>query len=136
MAIFLNSLSNGGEGSVDYSLDEQNTGVKWIDGRDIYVKTYEYVYERNDTGINIRFDNATDLTKEAIIDINVSFSFLDAVGQPPNYVTTMGYLDSDDNIGIRITYGTGLQIYGRTANSTIYSGTKVYLTKYYVKKTT
>ncbi|MEE3334370.1 MAG: hypothetical protein VZR54_08930 [Ruminococcus sp.] len=29
-------------GGVDYSTTEQNTGIKWIDGKDIYQKTYVF----------------------------------------------------------------------------------------------
>lgn len=31
----------GGGGGVDYSTTEQDTGIKWIDGKNIYQKTYE-----------------------------------------------------------------------------------------------
>lgn len=31
--------SSGGGGGLNYSTTRQNTGVKWIDGKDIYVKT-------------------------------------------------------------------------------------------------
>lgn len=34
------SLSNGSSsGGIDYSTEEQNTGIKWIDGKPIYQKT-------------------------------------------------------------------------------------------------
>lgn len=29
-------------GGVNYSLEEQNTGIKWIDGKDIYCKTVDF----------------------------------------------------------------------------------------------
>ena len=32
--------SGGGGGGIDYSTTEQDTGLKWIDGRTIYQKTY------------------------------------------------------------------------------------------------
>lgn len=30
-------------GGVDYSFEEQNTGLKWTDGRDIYQKSYKFL---------------------------------------------------------------------------------------------
>lgn len=33
---------SGGGGGVDYSTDEQDTGLKWIDGKNIYQKTIVY----------------------------------------------------------------------------------------------
>lgn len=36
---FVNVDQSGGSSGVDYSFDEQNTGIKWIDGSDIYQKT-------------------------------------------------------------------------------------------------
>ena len=40
---YLNALENatGGDGGgVNYSTDEQKTGIKWIDGKDIYQKSF------------------------------------------------------------------------------------------------
>lgn len=35
------SVGGGGAGGVNYSLEEQDTGLTWIDGRPIYQKSYE-----------------------------------------------------------------------------------------------
>lgn len=50
MAIYYNGhlqSTKGGGGSsgggVDYSTTEQNTGMKWIDGKPIYQKTYHFI---------------------------------------------------------------------------------------------
>lgn len=55
--------SSGGGGGIDYSITEQDTGIKWIDGRSIYQKTYHLT---NQQGGNITIDlglgeNAVDL---------------------------------------------------------------------------
>lgn len=36
--------NNGGGGGIDYSPEEQDTGLKWIDGRKIYQKTVPMVH--------------------------------------------------------------------------------------------
>lgn len=36
---FINVTPSSGGGGIDYSTSEQNTGLKWIDGKDIYQKT-------------------------------------------------------------------------------------------------
>lgn len=38
----LNMIENLPSGGVNYSTSEQNTGLKWTDGKDIYQKSYEY----------------------------------------------------------------------------------------------
>lgn len=46
---------------INYSTTEQNTGLKWIDGKDIYQKTLQFV--ANDTLVNIadlNIDNVVD----------------------------------------------------------------------------
>lgn len=48
----IQEATGGGAGGVDYSTAEQNTGIKWIDGNDVYQKTfvnsnlqYDYNYQ-------------------------------------------------------------------------------------------
>ena len=48
--------SSGGGGGIDYSTTEQNTGLKWIDGKDIYQKTFVLNSE-----ITISYNNWTNL---------------------------------------------------------------------------
>jgi hypothetical protein len=43
-------ISGVGGGGVDYSTTEQDTGLKWIDGRPIYQKTYEQQMNEISTG--------------------------------------------------------------------------------------
>lgn len=39
---WVNVDTPSGGGGVNYSTSEQNTGIKWTDGKDIYQKSYEY----------------------------------------------------------------------------------------------
>lgn len=41
--ILASNIGGGGGGGLDYSTTEQDTGLKWIDGRKIYQKTYSQV---------------------------------------------------------------------------------------------
>lgn len=68
MAIYYNghlqSTKGGGSsggGGLDYSTTEQNTGLKWIDGKPIYQKTLQFV--ANDTLVNI-----ADLSIDNVVD--------------------------------------------------------------------
>lgn len=38
----LEDAETGGSGGIDYSTEEQDTGIKWYDGRTIYQRTYEF----------------------------------------------------------------------------------------------
>ena len=41
--MYAGSASGGGSGGgINYSLSEQDTGLKWIDGKTVYQKTYQY----------------------------------------------------------------------------------------------
>lgn len=42
----------GGSGGVNYSTDEQDTGLKWIDGSSIYCKTVNMGTSNNATGVS------------------------------------------------------------------------------------
>lgn len=43
----------GGGGLPDYSTDEQSTGQKWIDGKDIYFKVYHADHLGNNTDVTL-----------------------------------------------------------------------------------
>lgn len=56
-----NYVTNNGRYGIDYSLNEQATGKKWVDGKPIYQKTL--LFEANDTLVNIadlNIDNVVD----------------------------------------------------------------------------
>lgn len=50
----------GGKGGIDYSLEEQDTGLKWIDGKTIYSKTI-------DCGVNYAIPQGSVVAVEKII---------------------------------------------------------------------
>lgn len=50
--------SGGGSSLINYSTEEQDTGIKWLDDRDIFQKTYS-------------FENAVSLTKDSYTSTGV-----------------------------------------------------------------
>lgn len=61
-----------GGGGIDYSTDEQDTGLKWIDGKKIYQKTYSFTTPAS--GQSLTLDTIATLDK--IIEINGLFNIL------------------------------------------------------------
>lgn len=67
-------------GGIDYSTEEQNTGLKWIDGSYIYVKSYvspsSIIISNSGTNITSYIDNETDILlfikSEGVSDGSVS----------------------------------------------------------------
>ena len=51
----------GGGGGIDYSTTEQDTGLKWIDGKSIYQRTYNF-----DTDYNIPNSSTTSFSLDGI----------------------------------------------------------------------
>lgn len=64
----------GGAGGVDYSTTEQNTGRKWIDGKDIYVCTWN----KPTTVLNFTANTWVDSTVPAslLIDKVINSEFI------------------------------------------------------------
>ena len=60
-----NNIISASGGGVDYSLDEQNTGLKWIDGNDIYQKTVDFGALPNSTlkQVNHNISNIENICK-------------------------------------------------------------------------
>ena len=82
-----------------FSTEEQNTGLKWIDGKDIYFKIFEVIL--NDDAINI--PNTTDVDKIILI-----FGYADV--QSENVVFHVPYADVNDYISFAIT-SRGIMLY-------------------------
>lgn len=60
MGVKFNGMTaGGGKGGVDYSMDEQDTGLKWIDGSPVYQKTY-YIESVPVGGIFCNLANSQD----------------------------------------------------------------------------
>lgn len=108
--------SIGGSSGVDFSLTEQDTGLKWIDGSPIYQKTYE---------ITSVFSSWTPLETNEDVDTILSCSHLICS-------------DSTDNLAYfcraRVVRSSGSVDYKCENQVTLASGTKAYVTINYTKK--
>ena len=106
----------------DYSETEQNTGVKWIDGRDIYMKTYTGNVGEITAATSVLIDNTLNAQ---IID------FFGFVSKSASYSYFIGQLFSTTNyVGIRQGSAYELSIYLPNTSFSEYDYT---LTVYYVK---
>lgn len=104
----------GGGGLPDYSTDEQAIGRKWIDGRDIYVKTFNVGALPSSGNVTIQ----NDIVNFAAV-INT-----ETVG-----ISSDGY--SFSNGGLVMSYANSTSLVFRiTFDATGYNG---YVTVYYVK---
>jgi hypothetical protein len=87
--------SSSGGGGIDYSTTEQNTGLKWIDGKPIYRRTFDFsIDDLVNGGISSdvqygEFDIDSYFTDAKTIWIDQSNSFIfgstTIVSQPINY---------------------------------------------------
>ena len=61
-------------GGVDYSLEEQDTGLKWIDGKDIYQKSYKFLapFVSGNNTLTLNIPNAVIRSWEVYVLDNVS----------------------------------------------------------------
>ena len=84
----------------NYSTTEQNTGIKWIDGKYIYQKTYVI----NLTGTNVTVP--TGISGENIISLN---GFFRRSGGNETLVSGVMYYDGSDWLNIQ--YYNGIRIY-------------------------
>lgn len=109
--------------SVDYSTTEQSTGQKWIDGKDIYVKTYEIAALPNNTTARTP-SGLTNLDKVVKIE---GMSYGNGTHNPLPFVSTSTQYSIecwvDDSANIVLT---------SSANYSTYSGV---VTLYYTKTT-
>lgn len=83
----------------NFSTEEQNTGLKWIDGKDIYYKTFNVTLNAN----TITIPETTDIDKIILI-----IGFVNV--QSENIVYNLPYADSNDYISFGVTTH-GIQIY-------------------------
>lgn len=84
----------------NFSTEEQNTGLKWIDGKDIYFKTFNVTLNAN----TIIISETTNIDKIILI-----IGFVN-VQSDKNIVYTLPYADSDDFISFGLT-SSGINIY-------------------------
>lgn len=97
-----NNVISASSGSISYSFEEQNTGTKWVDGKDIWQKSFMFESDLNISTnyVNLPFD-ISDMNIDklihgfiAIVNANVSYTFypmirnnkgvLQAVANPTN----------------------------------------------------
>jgi hypothetical protein len=119
------SGEGSGGGGINYSTEEQDTGLKWIDGKPIYQKT---ISKNNTTyGNATRIDaNVPDMDK--LIDHKCTFFFPDAQEAPPL---------TDNGQAIQVMHlGGGRIMLGRNGLSIPADSTRTWhLTLYYTKTT-
>ena len=103
-------------GGVDYSTDEQDTGLKWVDDKPVYQKTIAL------SGISITTETFNDVATLTGIDNLIS---IEAIG----YESTTGVMFPDYRSRWRI-YGDKLQLF---STSSAWSFTGGYVTVKYTK---
>ena len=117
---------SGGSGNIDYSVDEQNTHVKWIDGKDIFQKT-----------IVLEYLNSSDRTKTVNIDYDTIIDFYTIfkyyfgttgyVCLRANRTTTQGNVMNADISAKQLLTEVGADRFDGTHS--IYSYTTIFYTK-------
>ena len=111
-----------------YSLSEQNTGIKWIDGKDLYVMTiYTTITATSTTpGGNLRMGTLANLSSyignydTVLGDVSMSY-FLDSGNNIKQFIALQPHLASDE-----------LEFIVLFDNSNV----NAYITVYYTKSTT
>lgn len=118
-------ISGIGGGGVDYSTTEQDTGLKWIDGKPIYQKT---ITKNNTVYGNATQINANVADMDKLIDHKCTLFFADAEMSPPI---------TDNGQAIMVMHlGGGLIMLGRNGISIPADSTRTWhLTLYYTKTT-
>lgn len=99
----------------NFSTEEQNTGIKWIDGKDLYQKTYVFTTASGYQLIPLNIDNIeTFFIKNAFIRTNVEVAVLSSYrGASANSEEFIGLLNVqnksfDYRCGVDLIGGTGV----------------------------
>ena len=118
-----NNLSGGGSGGglPDYSLTEKKTGQKWIDGKDVYFRTF--------TG-SLNGTTSTNITDIPNIDTIISYSgMLKGLNFPIDL--TIPYSGSTRTVSLNYTPNNHLSL---VYNNSVYNSFSDYnITVYYTK---
>lgn len=112
----------GGGGVVDYSTTEQDTGVKWIDGKNIYQKTIEF----GALPVSTQKDVSAGLT-------NVNVIKMEAVATSTDDTLYIPYNAANNFVGLLYVYSTNSV---RIWSSTDLSNHNAVVTIYYTKTPT
>lgn len=113
------------EGGINYSLDEQDTGLKWVNGYSIYQKTF--VFESIATSNTI---SLADLVYSRILNYSGSVYQEGSANYPIPFAhnSSVAY-----NISVYVTAGNVLSLYLGTNVSTSMTGATAYVTIQYIK---
>ena len=104
---------------VNYSMTEQNTHVKWIDGKDIYIKSYSVSITSENVQIPL------NVTVDTIVKLHSSIKKLTG----DTYISADNiYYDGSDWINVHI-YGDKIRI----LSTSWFNGASGYVTVYYTK---
>lgn len=113
-------------GGFDYSEVEQKTGCKWIDGKDIYVRTYTGVVQASMSRLWVTVDDFTDKT---LIGLDDCSTINDGVAIYPIFTKTGR--NTGVTVGMNVDLATNhLQIVTQNVRTYTY-----YLTVLYTKNT-
>lgn len=97
--MLVSDISGGG---VDYSTTEQNTGMKWIDGKPIYQKTFDLTFTTNQLDVDL-----TTLSVESVVKIDGGVHDLYGSFVPFGYENTVSaYTSTASNIHINNIYSS------------------------------
>lgn len=117
------AIASSGGGEPDYSETEVSTGVKWIDGKTIYKKSYQQTITSNSQTFNLDITNLYEVVKiEAIWHLGGTLTN----GLPTTFATSTSM---NDAVNV-LTYGGQAQISSNGRN-----GMKGVITFYYTKST-
>ena len=109
-----------GESMINYSTSEQNTGIKWIDGRNIYQKTIEVQESDISGGTHTYTVNGLEMLIDAICTLKTSYS-----GSTNIHITPFSYNPYGD-----LRFRTNEVILNFSSGETYEEG---YITVWYVK---
>lgn len=121
-------------GNLDYSTTEQNTGIKWIDGKDIYQKTF--IDETEFSGSSTHTHSIPNSLIDGIHEV-ISIESKALIGSEYYFgsqlIITPGTSSSNLTNYIRIGYDNtdGVYEYGKLENA--FKATKFVITLFYTK---
>ena len=108
---------------IDYSTEEQNTGIKWIDGKPLYAKTISH-----DTAMTNRA--WTQLINDSNITIKMFDGYIYLDGYPYTQINYhRGANINEYSCGVIINNGHGFQVYPSIDGVTITCIVTLYYTK-------
>lgn len=107
-------------GGIDYSIEEQDTGLKWIDGKSIYQRTFTTT--TGDTGDNTTIANLTNI--DTMVDMK---GYIKGTGRTLN-----GYSNVNNYIGWYYSTET-FNLFAWYPNAATFHGKEVTITIQYTK---